>query len=154
MKRRKTRGIGIRIKILFPTSIAIVLLCAVMGFNSYQRTKEGLVAMGVEEAQMAASISAKSVDVEQLLELSAGDRNEEQILAMRQAMLKVKQVCGIKYLYTLYTDGERVCYGIDADDTAAMNTERFLRSPIRNCGLFLKEKSMCRTISTPPKTAI
>ncbi|MCM1104985.1 MAG: methyl-accepting chemotaxis protein [Clostridium sp.] len=121
MKRRNTRGIGIRVKILFPTSIAIVLLCAVMGLNSYQRTKEGLVAMGVEEAQMAASISAKSIDVEQLSELVSGDRREEQILAMRQAMLEVKRVCGIKYLYILYTDGEKVYYGIDADDTDTMN---------------------------------
>lgn len=50
MGRAKTRGISIRAKILFPTSVVIILLCVVMGINSYQRTKEGLVAMGVEEA--------------------------------------------------------------------------------------------------------
>lgn len=35
MKKRKTRGLGIRAKILFPASLVIVLLCVVMGCNSY-----------------------------------------------------------------------------------------------------------------------
>lgn len=121
MKKRKTRGLGIRTKILFPTTIAIIFMCAIMGLNSYQRTKEGLVEMGVEEACMAASISAKSVDIEQLLAISSGEQNEEQIRAMRQTMLEVKKVCGIKYLYTLYAEGGKVYYGIDADDGASMN---------------------------------
>ncbi|MCM1047183.1 MAG: methyl-accepting chemotaxis protein [Clostridiales bacterium] len=121
MKKRKTRGLGIRTKILFPTTIAIIFMCAIMGLNSYQRTKEGLVEMGVEEARMAASISAKSVDIEQLLAISSGEQNEEQIRAMRQTMLEVKDVCGIKYLYTLYAEGGKVYYGIDADDGASMN---------------------------------
>ncbi|MDE6925042.1 MAG: hypothetical protein K2P59_07255 [Acetatifactor sp.] len=36
-------------------------------------------------------------------------------------MLGIKQDCGIKYLYTLYTGGDRVYYGIDADDTESVN---------------------------------
>lgn len=48
MEKRKTRGVGIRSKILFPTSLVIILMCAVMGINSYRHIKEGLVVMGVE----------------------------------------------------------------------------------------------------------
>lgn len=121
MIKRKTRGIGIRAKILIPTSMAIILLCVVMGFNSYQRTKEGLVEMGVEEAQMAAVISARVIDVGLVAEMSAETQNSEEVSALLQTMLELKQSCGIQYLYTLYTDGNRVYYGIDADNTDRKN---------------------------------
>ncbi len=115
--KRKTRGIGIRAKIVFPTSIVIFLLCAVMGFNSYQRTKEGLIDMGVEEAQMAAVVSTKTLDADQLAEMSAEKEGSEEYNALLESMFQIKEDCGIKYLYTLFTDGEGVYYGIDADDT-------------------------------------
>lgn len=120
MEKRKMRGIGIRTKILFPTSVAIVLLCVVMGINSYQRTKEGLVDMGVEEAQMAAVVSTKAIDADQVAQIAAGEKEGGEYDALLQAMYRVKQDCGIKYLYTLYTDGDKVYYGIDADDTEAV----------------------------------
>ncbi|MCM1288304.1 MAG: methyl-accepting chemotaxis protein [Clostridium sp.] len=118
MKKRKTRGLGIRTKILVPTSMVIILLCVVMGVNSYLRTKEGLIAMGVEEAQMAATISAKTVDVERLSKLSVGDGQSGEYQALLDAMCDIKKDCGIQYLYTLYTDGKKVFYGVDADNTA------------------------------------
>ena len=99
MKKRKTRGIGIRTKILFPTSVAIVLLCVVMGMNSYLRTKESLIAMGVEEAQMAATISAKSIDVDLLASMSVEDQGSEEYNALRDSMNEIKNDCGIKYMY-------------------------------------------------------
>lgn len=119
MEKRKTRGIGIRTKILLPTSIAIILLCVVMGTNSYLRTKESLIAMGVEEAQMAATISAKSIDVDLLASMSAEDQGSEEYNALRASMQEIKNDCGIKYMYTLYTDGKNVYYGVDEDTTSS-----------------------------------
>ncbi len=121
MKKRRTRGIGIRTKILFPTSMAIILLCVVMGVNSYQRTKEGLIEMGVEEAQMAAAISTKVIDADLIAGMSAENVGSETYNALLDAMFDVKRDCGIQYLYTLYTDGNKVYYGIDADDTESVN---------------------------------
>lgn len=108
MERAKTRGISIRAKILFPTSIVIILLCVVIGTNSYQRTKEGLIAMGVEEAQMAAIISTKVIDGEQVAGLSAEKSESAEYKALLDAMFGIRKDCGIKYLYTLYTDGDKV----------------------------------------------
>ncbi|MDE6750311.1 MAG: methyl-accepting chemotaxis protein [Lachnospiraceae bacterium] len=121
MEKMKTRGIGIRFKILIPTSIVIALLCAIMGLNSYQRTKEGLIEMGVEEAQMAAVISTKVIDPGQVSTLVAGEMENEEYNAMLKSMLDIKKSCGIQYLYLLYTDGNKVYYGIDADDTGNAN---------------------------------
>lgn len=119
MKNKKTRGIGIRAKILFPTSVMIILLCVIMGLNSYLRTKEGLIAMGVEEAQMAAIISTKAIDADQLAEISSEGGETEAYSALFNSMCGIKDDCGIQYLYTLYTDKNNVYYGVDADTTAA-----------------------------------
>lgn len=117
MKNKRTRRLSIRTKILVPTSILIVLLCIVMGVSSYMRTRDGLVAMGVEQARMAAVISVKVIDGEQLEQaVQAGEQSAE-YQAMAAIMNGVRQDCGIKYLYTLYTDGSQVYYGIDTDET-------------------------------------
>lgn len=121
MNKRKTRGVGIRAKILFPTSVMIFLLCVIMGMSSYQRIKEGLIAMGVEQAQMAAMISTKVINADQIAQMSVEKVGSEEYHALFESMLGVKQDCGIKYLYTLYTDGNRVYYGIDADITESVN---------------------------------
>lgn len=121
MEKRKTRGIGIRTKILLPASVVIILLCAVMGVNSYQRIKEGLVEMGVEEAQMAAVIATKVIDADQVAQMSAEKKQSAEYRALWESMVSIKEDCGIQYLYTLFTDGSKVYYGIDADDTEHVN---------------------------------
>ena len=121
MKKTKTRGIGIRFKILIPTSIAIALLCAIMGINSYLRTKDGLIEMGVEEAQMAAVISTKVINAGQVSALLTGEMESEEYNALLESMLDIKDSCGIQYLYILYTDGNKVYYGLDADNTGNAN---------------------------------
>lgn len=121
MRDRKTRGIGIRTKIILPASAVMILLCVVMGVNSYQRIKEGLVEMGVEEAQMAAVISTKVINADQVGEMSPEQKGSEAYRALQEAMFDVKEDCGIQYLYTLYADGNQVYYGIDADRTESVN---------------------------------
>ncbi|MCM1252575.1 MAG: methyl-accepting chemotaxis protein [Clostridium sp.] len=121
MQKRKTRGIGIRTKILFPASLVIILLCTVMGVNSYQRTKEGLIAMGVEEAQMAAAIATKVIDADTVAQMTAEQEGSEEYNKLLNDMYDIKGDCGIQYLYTLYTDGSTVYYGIDADNTENQN---------------------------------
>lgn len=121
MRDRKTRGIGIRTKIILPASAVMILLCVVMGVNSYQRIKEGLVEMGVEEAQMATVISTKVINADQVAEMSPEQKGSEAYSALLEAMFDVKEDCGIQYLYTLYADGNQVYYGIDADKTENVN---------------------------------
>ena len=121
MEKRKTKGIGIRTKILLPVTVVIILLCVVMGVNSYQRTKEGFVEMGVEEAQMAAVISARTIDADQLAGMSAEDQGSAEYNALLESMRSIKEDCGIQYLYTLYADGTKVYYGIDTDNSESFN---------------------------------
>ena len=116
-EKRKTRGISIRMKILFPATILIVLLCVIMGASSYVRMKDGLIAMAVEEARMAAVISTKVIDEEMILKLQPGDEESELYQEQLSVMRGIRDDCGIQYLYTLYTDGREVFYGIDTDNS-------------------------------------
>lgn len=121
MKTRRIRGISIRFKILLPASLVVILLCVIMGLNSYRRFKVAMVEMGVEEAQMAAVISTRVIDADQVAQMSAEQEGSAEYTAIRDTMLDIKEECGIHYLYTLYTDGEKVYYGIDADNTESVN---------------------------------
>lgn len=121
MKREKTRKMGIRNKIVLPTTALIIILCLVMGVNSYKRTENGLVAMGVEEARMAAVISTKVIDTEKLAVLAPGCEDSAEYAEILAAMTDVREECGIQYLYTLYTDGRQAYYGIDTDNAQSRN---------------------------------
>ena len=121
MKREKTRKMGIRNKIVLPTTALIIILCLVMGVNSYKRTENGLIAMGVEEARMAAVISTKVIDTEKLAVLAPGSEDSAEYAEILAAMTDVREECGIQYLYTLYTDGRQVYYGIDTDNAQSRN---------------------------------
>ncbi|MCI9081421.1 MAG: methyl-accepting chemotaxis protein [Lachnospiraceae bacterium] len=115
--KRRTRRMSIRVKILLPATLLIILLCVIMGVSSYVRLKDGLIAMGVEEARMAAVVSVKAVDGEELAKLKEGDEGSIQYQKQISSLRSVRKDCGIKYLYTLYTDGTQVYYGIDTDDS-------------------------------------
>lgn len=81
------------------------------------RTRDGLVAMGVEEAHMAAVISVKVINGNELENAIQQGEQSEAYQALADTMRGIRGDCGIKYLYTLYTDGSQVYYGIDTDDT-------------------------------------
>ncbi|MDE6388470.1 MAG: methyl-accepting chemotaxis protein [Lachnospiraceae bacterium] len=117
MRRNKTRGLCIRNKIVLPASAMIMALCIVMGVNSYRRTQDGLVAMGVEEARMAAVISAKVIDAQKLEDLTPGAEGSSEYEEILATLEDIRQDCGIQFLYTLYTDGNNVYYGIDTDNS-------------------------------------
>ena len=117
MKRQKTRGLGIKFKILLPTIVVILATCLVLGFNSYTQIKNGMVAMGVEQAEMASAIAVLAVDSDKVDGLMPGDEDTSEYQAVLKALRDVQETCGIAYLYTLYTDGSKVYYGIDTDKT-------------------------------------
>ena len=117
MSKYKTRKLNIRFKIVIPASVLIIILCVVMGVNSYKRTEDGLIVMGVEEARMAAIISAKVVDAGKLESLSPGSEESAEYGELLSVLEGIREDCGIQFLYTLYTDGKQVYYGIDTDNS-------------------------------------
>lgn len=124
----RTRGLTIRAKILIPSIIIVVLVCGLMGYNSYTRFEESMVRMGVEEADMAATIVVDSLDANLLSEVTVGSEDTQVYQNLQGDLRKKQKACGIAFLYTLYTDGKKVYYGVDSDEDAAKVGDEFADS--------------------------
>lgn len=124
----RTRRLTIRAKILIPSVIIVVLVCALMGYNSYTRFKETMVKMGVEEADMAATIVVDSLDANLVSEVTVGSEGSQVYQNLQGDLRKKQKTCGIAFLYTLYTDGKKVYYGVDSDEDAAKVGDEFADS--------------------------
>lgn len=124
----RTRRLTIRAKILIPSIIIVVLVCGLMGYNSYTRFEKSMVRMGVEEADMAATIVADSLDANLVYKVTVGSEGTQVYQNLQGDLRKKQKACGIAFLYTLYTDGKKVYYGVDSDDDAAKVGDEFADS--------------------------
>lgn len=113
--KEKVRKLSIKTKILFPAIVLIVLICVVLGVSSYQEIQEGMVAMGVEEAQMAAKVAVSVTSGDLVAQIQPGCEETEAYQTLLTKMRVVQGEYGIAYLYTLYTDGSKIYYGVDTD---------------------------------------
>ncbi|MCM1186551.1 MAG: hypothetical protein NC251_10500 [Lachnoclostridium sp.] len=114
--KRKTRRLSIQTKILLVTGIVTIALVLLMGTNFYLRMQEDMIGMAVEQAEVAARIAVGRIDGEAIASLQAGDENTEAYVTNLQALKQAKEACGVAFLYTLSTDGQKVYYGIDVDE--------------------------------------
>ena len=124
----RTRRLTIRAKILIPSIIIVVLVCGLMGYNSYTRFEKSMVRMGVEEADMAATIVADSLDANLVSGVTVGSEDTQAYQNLQGDLRKKQKTCGIAFLYTLYTDGKKVYYGVDSDEDAAKVGDEFADS--------------------------
>lgn len=124
----RTRRLTIRAKILIPSIIIVVLVCGLMGYNSYMRFEKSMVRMGVEEADMAATIVVDSLDANLVSEVTVGSEGTQVYQNLQGDLRKKQKACGIAFLYTLYTDGKKVYYGVDSDEDAAKVGDEFADS--------------------------
>ena len=116
MKQKiKTRKAGIRVKLLVPVMLLLFVACMVIGIMSNWRLQTSLVELGVEQAEMAAQVAMDVVDVKVLQELEPGCESSVHYQTMLASLRAVQEKYGILYLYTLYTDGTTVYYGVDTD---------------------------------------
>ena len=145
--RTRTRKMGIRMKILLPVSGLILLICLTLGITSYRRISEGMIEMGVEEADMAASIALDSIDANMLASLQPGAELTSNYQTLLVRMRKTKETCGIAYLYTLYADGDTVRYGVDSDESSEHSQigDEF-EIPYSDLKMSLRASPMCRTM--------
>ena len=124
----RTRRLTIRAKILIPSIIIVVLVCGLMGYNSYTSFEKSMVRMGVEEADMAATIVADSLDANLVYKVTVGSEGTQVYQNLQGDLRKKQKACGIAFLYTLYTDGKKVYYGVDSDEDAAKVGDEFAES--------------------------
>lgn len=115
--KKKTRKLSIKTKILLGTDSILIVLCVLMGMNFYINMKEDMVLMGVDQAKSAATIAVRQLDADALGNLKPGDEETDEYKQMLESLRDVKEACHVAFMYTLTADGQKVCYGIDTDDT-------------------------------------
>lgn len=115
--KEKTRKASIRVKILFPASLLVLLVCVILGISSYRSINAGMVEMGVEEAEVAAKIAVSVADGDLVGKLTPGCEDTEEYQTLLTSLRAIQNEFGIAYLYTLYTDGSQVYYGVDTDNS-------------------------------------
>lgn len=108
-------------KILIPVNLLLLVVCLILGISSYRRIADGMVEMGVEEADMAATVALEAIDGDLAKNVKEGSEGSENYQSLLTIMRDIQQKCGIAFLYTLYTDGKQVYYGVDTDDTENQN---------------------------------
>ncbi len=111
----KVRRISIREKLMLPMTFIIVGICTLLSVDSYQRMESSMVEMGVEQADMASSIAVQAIDADLLATLGPGSESSAEYQSICVSLQEIQATCGIEFLYTLYTDGSIVYYGVDAD---------------------------------------
>lgn len=118
MKKQKVRKRSIRTKILLPASFLIILVCLVLGLISCSEMKENMVAMGVEEAEMASTFALQCVDGDLVEKLTPGCESSEGYQSLLKSLRDVQASCNIKFLYTLYAEDNKIFYGVDSDESS------------------------------------
>ena len=124
-KSPKVRKIRLRTKITAPAAVLIAVTCIVLAITSYIETKKSLISVCTDEAILAAMVSAETINPEKIKTLAPGGEGTLAYAEMYSALMKKKEQCGIKNMYTLYTDGDKVYYGVDAttDDKMLIGDE-------------------------------
>lgn len=116
-KNRKIRKMSIRFKLILPACLMICVCAAVIGVTSYTTLNNKLVEEGMAQAEIAANIAEGVVDGDALATIKTGSAGSEEYKTAIAELRDVQEICGIKYLYTLYVDGGKVYYGVDTDNT-------------------------------------
>ena len=112
MKRGKS--VSIKWKILTPVLIVNLLVCATMGAILGIRMGNTTSDLAAKQALVAARITAKAVNVEEIIGLNPGQEHTDLYIDAAVALDAARIEAGVLYAYTLTTDGTQVYYGLDA----------------------------------------
>lgn len=115
--KQRCRKLSIRLKMILSVMGIMMIVFGFLGGTSIITMQMNLIEMGGEQAQVAAEFAASEIDVDELLKLKPGDEDGKVYNSIVEPLREVQKACGVKYLYTLTTDGTKVYYGVDTDET-------------------------------------
>ncbi len=116
--KQKTRRLDIRSKVLIPVLLIILAVTISMGIVAYTMTEWSMINTGTEKSHLAASIAASMIDGENIGQIRAGSEGTELYQTQLTELRKIKEICGILYMYTIYEENGSLYYGVDTDDSA------------------------------------
>jgi len=115
LRKRKVRFLSIRQKFMLIAAACILLVSFTIGGISYYTMQEEMLEMAADKAQAIGVLAAKQVDKKIVSGFQPGDESKVQYTRIRELLYDLKESSNVKYMYTLYTDGNKVYYGVDGD---------------------------------------
>lgn len=116
-KKSKVRKVRIRTKILIAAAVTIVFVVLFLGISVYFKTREDMIEMGMDQAEVSARVAAYEIDGAVVEKIHNGSESSPEYKEYLEMLRGIKQTCNVKYLYTLYTDGRDLFFGVDTDET-------------------------------------
>ena len=116
--KQKVRKMSIWWKLLIPTNLVILLLCGILGLFSYNTLEEEMIRMGQSQAMTVAVLAEDELDASVIAQLTVpGMEDTDLYKSQQEQLINIQKKGNVLYIYTLYTDGTTVYYGVDADTT-------------------------------------
>lgn len=114
--RHRTRRLGIKAKVLVPTAIIVAMVCFCITVLFKTRMETDMVLTGAEMAAYVGSLVENDINGNLVEMLAPGAEDTIAYSVLGESMKKTQEGSAIRYMYILYTDGEKVYYGIDIDE--------------------------------------
>ncbi|MBP3677112.1 MAG: methyl-accepting chemotaxis protein [Agathobacter sp.] len=114
--KQKVRKISILWKLLVPVNVVVLALCLLLGLFSYNTLEEEMTAMGQTQALTVGRLAETSLDANVIAQITQpGMEDTDLYKSQQEILINVQEKGNVLYIYTLYTDGNKVYYGVDAD---------------------------------------
>lgn len=114
-RKKKVRFLSIRQKFLMISGVAIVVVAMVIGAVSFMTLQSQMLTMAADKALAIGRLVEREIDADSLVDLKPGGEDSSFYKTTQNTLAQLKTLSGVKYLYTLYTDGTTVFYGVDGD---------------------------------------
>ena len=121
-KRKQTKTVSVKGKILTPILLFATLVCIGQGVFLGSRMSQITREMAAEEALLAARATANSVDVEMLTSFKHGDENSSTYIRAAELLDEARTDVGVRFAYALTTTGQTVQYALDASQEEAIGS--------------------------------
>ncbi len=116
--KQRVRKISIWVKLLLPVLVVVLTVCVLLSLFSYMTLQEEMIAMGQTQAQTVATLTAGNLDADEIKAIKEpGMESTKGYQAQQKILINAQEKGNVIYIYTLYTDGTKVYYGVDADTT-------------------------------------
>ena len=116
--KQKVRKMSIWIKLLVPVSLVLLAVCGTLGVFAYSTVEEEMMEMGQMQSLTVAQLAVENLNADEVAKVTEeGMESTDVYKSQQQTLINFQKKGNVLYIYTLYTDGETVYYGIDADTT-------------------------------------
>lgn len=116
--KQKTRKLSIRTKLLIIMGLIMIGVVVLLGFAVSRTTRAHLIDLAGQQALSSASMALEVIDADAHTGLKVGDESTDAYNSMRDELIKIQKTCGVKYIFTLTTDGKTVNYVLDTDQSS------------------------------------